>query len=154
MSQVVGKVWLAACNRVYEVQLFDNHSCQLVLEPNNNIATSLVWGKTDDKYVFSMQKMPEGVDQLSLPIIVEGGFLTGNKKMADQMALMLGRVAIQATMAAYLYMGGSVQQMTQKLQAEVASLPSLPTPLESDEDEEEDKLPEPYERPDDRVDED
>lgn len=140
MSQKqVGRIWYASCGRVYEVHLLDDHTCVVPPDDVNTrpIPLSLLWGMEGNIYVFRMRRMPAGIEQLRLPIIVEGGWLTGNYNNAVQMSNMLKGVATQASMAALQIVNQTVsasyQQCLGNLQA-VTPLPTILEPGEGDED--------------------
>ena len=113
-TKQINRIWYASCQDVHEIHLLPDHTC--VVPPNPNtpegpqiVPLSMKWGKDGDRFVFAMSRMPEGVEQMSLPIVVEGGVLTGNKKNADQIHHMLKGVAIRASMAAFAFSDGIMQ---------------------------------------------
>ena len=99
--KVIGRVWYATSGSVNEIHLLDNHTCVISSQDGDrSVPLDLAWGLDGNTYVFKLRRMPANVDRMKLPILIEGGLLTGNHETAKAMALVLQDVALQASLGA------------------------------------------------------
>lgn len=132
-KQFIGRCWYATAVQVYEVNLLPGGQCVVpAFGEIPDMPLNMLWGKDDGGFVFTMGRMPKDKNQLKLPVIVEGGYLTGNKEVADAMYAMLRGVAAQAVQASLFSFAKMLETTGDNTEAEVRKLPKLPTVLGSE----------------------
>jgi len=124
------RLWYATGQAVYEIYLVENNEC--IIKPfgeHPQITVNLRWGQDDKGFVFQLGRMPPGKEQLRLPLVVEGGYLTGNKEIADQMHAMLKGVVALAAQSVLISLHNVMAQTSQNLEHSLDDSRKLPTIL-------------------------
>ncbi len=132
MSQPV--CYYATPTQVFEVALLQPNRC-VVLEHDGmpEMTLNMQWGNSSDEgFVFALGNMPKGKEQIKLPIVVEGGYLTGNRDVANAMHTMLRGVAALAVQASALSFAKGLEIALQRVHDERDMLDKLPTFLGSE----------------------
>jgi hypothetical protein len=139
VPKVIGRIWYAHAGATSEVHLLDNHTCILI--DDKPVPLDLTWGLDGNTYVFKMPGLPDDVDQVKLPVLVDGGLLTGNHATALQMTTLLKSIAFRASIEILEATYNSNVRAAKKLLSRMGELTKLPTIFESLDDDESSSTP-------------